>query len=221
MSRAVQVLSAIFISIFPLQSEASEPRNVELEWTGKFVGLSFAYNFDDGTTTTDLTTTNPKSDFKSSAGPVIGAHAGYNYQIHRMVFGIIGEINYDRTAKDYHPYWAASPKYIITPSTLWSANVRSTAGFLITPDIHAYGTVGLASSQRKIGDNEVSTGAISQSRVHYGLLLGAGFQYRLRKNLTTFAEFRHYWYESLDYTLKEVRSSPANNEIRLGVSYHY
>ena len=193
---------------------------ISAPWTGFYVGLNGGYTFQNNATTTDLTTTNPKTSFSGGNGFIVGAQAGYDHQIQSIVVGVAGDIDYDSTKKSHHPSWAASPLYQLKVSNEWTGTVRGRLGYLVSQDVLLYTTAGLAVGRKQLKDNENGVPP-SQSKTHLGLVVGGGLEYRVTKTISTFIEYRYYSYEALNYVKKEVKSKADNSEVRIGLNYRF
>ena len=222
---SMAVLSALSFtnaSAADLAKKKSPPQApvVSAPWTGFYAGLNAGYTFQNSVTTTDLTTTNPKTTFGGGSGFILGAQAGYDHQIQSVVVGVAADINYDATKKTHHPSWANLATYKLTASNELTGTVRGRLGYLVNQDLLLYATGGLAIGRKQIKDNEQNVPP-SQSKTHLGLVVGGGLEYRVTKNISTFVEYRYYAYEALNYTKKEVKSKPDNSEIRIGLNYRF
>jgi outer membrane immunogenic protein len=213
-------LSAASAADLPNKKKTPEPPVVSSPWTGFYVGLNGGYTFQNTATTTDLTTTNPKTSFRGGNGFIIGAQLGYDHQIQSVVLGIAADIDYDATKKSHHPSWSASPLYQLKVSNEWTGTVRGRLGYLVSQDLLLYATSGLAVGRKHLKDNENGVPP-SQSKTHLGLVVGGGLEYRVTKNISTFVEYRYYAYEALNYVKKEVKSKSDNSEIRVGLNYRF
>lgn len=222
---SVAFLSALGItaansSDLPSKKNAPQSPVVSAPWTGFYVGMNAGYTFQNSATTTDITTTNPKTTFGGGNGFIVGAQAGYDHQIQSIVVGIAGDINYDATKKTHHPSWAASPLYKLTVSNEFTGTVRGRSGYLVNQALLLYATAGLAIGRKQLKDNEQNVPP-SQSKTHLGLVVGGGLEYRVTKNISTSVEYRYYAYEALNYVKKEVKSKPDNSDIRIGLNYRF
>ena len=175
----------------------------------------------------------------SLSGVTAGAYAGYDYQVGGMVLGIEADANHTSGASESgrlqeqdnpdNGQWHVETK--------WSASLRARAGFLVTPDLLAYATGGVAYGKvfTNTGFEMKSSGPeappwgnanISKSG-RYGPTYGGGMEYALSEALTLRTEYRHsdygrkiFHYDS-DGTDATITSTLKEDRISLGLGFTF
>ena len=144
------------------------------------------------------------------SGGLIGAEAGYNYQIGKFVGGFEGDVDYARISGQGTSF---TPNGFDMAPTQQKINlygtVRGRVGFLATPNLLLYATGGAAFADVSMTTAFVPTGilggnctnsscgngAVSASKV--GSVIGAGLEYALSNRMSVKAE---YLYVDLGHT---------------------
>jgi outer membrane immunogenic protein len=136
------------------------------------------------------------------SGGLIGAEAGYNYQIGKFVGGFEGDVDYARISGQGT---SVSPSGFFMAPTQQKINlygtVRGRVGFLVTPDLLLFAIGGAAFADLSMTTGFVPTGilggnctnsscgagAVSASKV--GSTVGAGLEYALSNRMSVKAEY--------------------------------
>jgi outer membrane immunogenic protein len=179
------------------------------DWAGFYIGVNGGYGW---------------GDFKNDAGfsekpkgGLVGGHAGYNWQYGPVVAGV--EVDFDGAdIKETKPATivgiAANVPGTVTAKFDELATARARLGYLVLPNLLAYGTAGPG-----WGHSEVSTlsanGSTSVGATNFGWTAGGGLEYKFYGNFTARAEYLHY-----DFA-KEGNNRTTIDTVRGGVSYKF
>ena len=146
------------------------------DWSGFYIGLNggggWANNSFDRFT----------GDNGTGKGGVFGGHAGYNWQFGSVVAGVEGD--FDGASLSYTDPEAFKHK------TDELASARGRFGYLMLPNLLAYGTGGFGWAHSKIVDTtgQFGTDSINQP----GWVAGAGLEYKMFGPLIARGEYLHY-----------------------------
>lgn len=174
------------------------------DWNGFYVGGQLGYGWLTGKDNLG----NPETDLDSVVG---GLHAGYNYTISQFLIGVEAEANlagFNETSsigfKIKNDWWA-------------SARLRTGVTF---DRVLAFGTVGISMTELQI---EAPARGTSDSNLHTGLVLGAGLEALVTKELSVRLEYQHTWYENKTYNLGQAdfKVDGEMDVLRIGASYHF
>lgn len=198
------------------------------DWSGFYVGLNGGGAW--GNTSVDdpfsILSAKPK-------GGVFGGHAGYNWQYGSVVTGL--EVDYDwADATDSNTL--ASGIINKNPASIDSgmkfdalATARARLGYLVLPNLLAYGTGGLAWGHSTLSLSAtnvpgIGTGSIDANANNFGWAAGAGLEYKLWEHVLVRAEYLHYDFAATAYSFPLLISPNASSKIdavRGGVSYKF
>ncbi len=145
----------------------------------------------------------------SVAGPVGGAHFGYNLQTGRVVGGVEGDVMFSGMSSG--SLGSAS----FGQDVLGSARVKGGYSF---GDIMAYGTIGWAWSNTSFQDLGVSS-----SEAVKGLAFGVGAEYAITRNFSVRAEYLRYDFGNANYVTPASAQTinTSTNLLRIGGSVHF
>jgi outer membrane immunogenic protein len=151
------------------------------EWSGFYLGINGGGGFADNKFDT-IPTWN-----KKVSGGLVGGHAGYNWQSGNIVGGL--EVDFDGAdiTKTFTPVAGTSVK----EKTDELATARARLGYLVLPNLLAYGTGGAAwghTETTKTAAAVVTRDALTQ----FGWAAGAGLEYKIWGPLIARAEYLHY-----------------------------
>jgi outer membrane immunogenic protein len=151
------------------------------DWTGFYIGINGGGAFGD-----DKFDMKPALTRKPSGG-LVGGHAGYNWQYGNIVGGL--EVDFDGAdiTKTFTPVVGTS----VREKTDELATARARLGYLVLPNLLAYGTAGAAWGHTEVRQTTaaaLTTNAISQ----FGWAAGAGLEYKVWGPLVARAEYLHY-----------------------------
>ena len=154
-------------------------------WCGLYLGINAGYGGADFIS--DFNDSSPDADIKSlsakhSANSILGgAHIGYNYQFGSFVLG--AETDFMVTGIKHNDNGIES-------TLPWLGTTRLRAGFLVFPDLLAYGTGGVAYGHVKVSDIGNGSGIVATTP-GVGWTIGGGAEYALGPNLKIGAEYLH------------------------------
>jgi outer membrane immunogenic protein len=150
------------------------------DWTGFYIGVNGGGGFGD-----DKFDMKPTLTRKPSGG-LGGGHAGYNWQYGNLVGGL--EVDFDGAdiTKSFTPVAGTS----VREKTDELATARARLGYLLFPNLLAYGTAGAAWGHTEVRQSTaaLTTNAVSQ----FGWAAGAGLEYKVWGPLVARAEYLHY-----------------------------
>ena len=214
---AVIAASVSFATASDLPSKKTTPQApvVSAPWTGFYVGVNGGYSFQNNIRATD-NADGSITKLNGSSGYIVGGQIGYDHQIQSIVIGVSADLDYSSAKKTFHPA-GSSVNYRATTSSDYVGSLRARFGYLLTPDLLGYLTVGGAMNHIKLKDTESG----SQSKGYYGYVVGAGLEYRVTKNISSFAEYRYYGYQEKNLSTFAAKSKPDNSEIRIGLNYRF
>jgi opacity protein-like surface antigen len=117
----------------------------------------------------------------TASGGLVGGHAGYNWQYGNVVAGV--EVDFDGADLTKTDVFGVKQK------TDELASARARLGYVVVPNLLAYGTAGAGWGHTEINDTFFgTTDGINQ----FGWVAGAGLEYKLWGPLIARAEYLHY-----------------------------
>jgi outer membrane immunogenic protein len=181
------------------------------DWAGFYIGVNGGYGW---------------GDFKNDAGfsdkpkgGLFGGHAGYNWQYGSVVAGV--EVDFDGAdIKDTKPATIATANGpvagTVTPKFDELATARARLGYLVLPNLLAYGTAGPGWGHSEVHAVDTAGATISDAgATNFGWTAGAGLEYKFYGNFTARAEYLHY-----DFA-KEGNNKTTIDTVRGGLSYKF
>jgi outer membrane immunogenic protein len=172
-------------------------------WTGFYVGIHGGYKWADhriarldAAGAVRVIGGIPLDDTHDARGALFGGHAGFNYQVNRIVFGVEGDFdwadaNYERGTV------AAGPADFNYGKISRQASIRGRLGFAIFDRTLIYGTGGVAwakiFSQVDVG----GTPFIAYTKTVAGWTAGGGIEYAFHSNFSIRAEYRYVDYNDI------------------------
>jgi outer membrane immunogenic protein len=210
------------------------------DWAGFYVGVNGGYGWGSTSFDAPFGIANAKPE-----GWLVGGHAGYNWQYGAVVTGL--EVDFDGAdIKDSGVVASFPAGFVVATFNLrtkiivwdtWSlsrqakfdelATARARLGYLVLPQLLAYGTGGAAWGHSSL------TGGISSSfwgstsaeasASNFGWVAGAGLEYKVWGNLIARAEYLHYDFENKSYSFPLFSPSGATSidVTRAGLSYKF
>jgi len=196
------------------------------DWTGFYAGINAGYAISDkdvritgdnspgGTQAAQAAGSIPTKVDVDDDGFIGGIQVGYNWQAETYVWGLEADIAYVDIGET-----TAVPNndagWIVTQTTVsrdldWLATIRGRAGKLLSPDLLAYATAGVAfgdaTQSVSVGTTDVGTSFSSADEL-IGWTLGVGSEWSLTNNITLKGE---YLYFNLDIHMPEAHMPGAN-----------
>ncbi len=175
------------------------------DWAGFYIGINGGGGW--ANTSFDF---NPIINAKPSGG-LVGGHAGYNWQYGNVVAGL--EADFD--GADLKTTDAAG----FEQKTNELASARGRLGYVVLPNLLAYGTAGAG-----WGHTELSTGGATFDAINqFGWVAGAGLEYKLWGPLIARAEYLHYDFgkTSLPPVIFQDNLKESIDTVRGGLSYKF
>jgi outer membrane immunogenic protein len=170
-------------------------------WDGAYIGalggagwLQGDYDF--GATTASRT----------KAGGLLGAFAGYNYQLdNNVVLGVEGDFSYN---------WNKESIGGTDVGTDWAGSARGRVGYAFD-DALIYGTAGWTTARGFVD----APGASKQTKALNGYTVGAGVDYKITQNIFARAEYRFN-----DYGTEKIGGVKFDNQQHqaiIGIGYKF
>jgi len=171
------------------------PQTRALSWTGFYAGLHAGAGWG-------------SANVANTSGFVLGAHAGYNYQVDRVVVGVEGDL--DVSGVDHTGF---ADKF----REKWLGSGRARVGYTFDRFL-VFGTGGFAAGSAQFKD----FGGRS-SKDHFGYAVGFGGEYKITDNLSARAEYLHYGLGDENYRslVGPLRIDSSTNVVRGGLSFHF
>jgi outer membrane immunogenic protein len=213
------------------------------DWSGFYIGIHGGYGW--GHTSID---TPAFLDYFEDAtfgsldaspkGGVFGGHAGYNWQYGAVVTGL--EVDFSgadiKTAGvvGTFPFGNCDERCVRGTGTFSRsvkfdelASARARLGYVVLPNLLAYGTAGLGWGHSEI-TGTVSEGARSASASadanSFGWVAGGGVEYKLWEHVIVRGEYLHYDFAKTTYSFPVVGGVNAASTVdvaRGGISYKF
>ncbi|MCB9959434.1 MAG: porin family protein [Rhodospirillaceae bacterium] len=192
------VLAAVSFGTAQAQGVTIErPPTDTTAWDGPYFGLQFSGVFGNAPTVIPAAGANFHVD---TSGIGIGAFAGYNYLVDRMVFGAEADGNWLTTEGD-QATGVGTQRYELDQD--WDASLRLRAGYIVTDDLMFYGTGGLAVTQLEA--NYVPSVGGTDSDLAWGWTAGAGAEYSFGV-VTARLQYRYSYYGNSTFNLGGTNS---------------
>ena len=149
----------------------------------------------------------------------VGGRGGYDWQMGRLLFGIVGELAFVDHVDSVSAFSTTPAFYTFTRELEWLGGVRARAGFG-GERVLLYGTGGLAwggLDHSFATSNAVNTFVETEEGMAWGYQLGGGLDFRFGGRWTAGAEY--LWTSLADedrYTVRAQGPAPATNPFLLG-----
>jgi opacity protein-like surface antigen len=189
----------------PVYTKAPPPVILS-DWAGFYIGINGGGGW------ANNKFTNFPADNVTSTGGLIGGHAGYNWQFGSVVVGMEGDFDgafLKKTDVDGFEH---------KTTELASARVR--LGYVVLPNLLAYGTAGAGWGHSEINVSGVNDAAFDQ----FGWTAGAGLEYKVWGPLIARAEYLHYGFGSKTFTGPAFLTDTVKQDVdvvRGGLSYKF
>jgi outer membrane immunogenic protein len=214
------------------------------DWSGFYIGVHGGYGW--GHTSIDAPVALDFLDLfdatvgsldASPKGGVFGGHAGYNWQYGAVVTGLEidfsgADINTSGVVGTFpllERCIEACPLGTISRSVKFDelASARARLGYLVLPNLLAYGTAGLGWGHSEItGTISVPNDSVSASADanNFGWVAGGGLEYKLWEHVLVRGEYLHYDFAKTTYSFPLVGGVNATSTVdvvRGGLSYKF
>jgi outer membrane immunogenic protein len=205
------------------------------DWAGFYIGVNGGYGWGDTSFDGDFFSYLHVGNAKPEGG-LVGGHAGYNWQYGAIVTGL--EVDFDGAdlkgsdSVTYHRYYRDEVPYSVTFGRTVKfdelATARARLGYIVLPNLLAYGTAGAAWGHStltySVQTSGGHSGSVDASANNFGWVAGAGLEYKVWGNFIARAEYLHYDFEKTSYSFPILLSPNAATSIdvaRGGLSYKF
>jgi outer membrane immunogenic protein len=171
------------------------------DWAGFYIGINGGGGWADNKF--DVV---PAHNTKPTGG-LIGGHAGYNWQYGSVVAGV--EVDFD--GADI----SKTDNFGFKQKTDELASARARLGYVVIPNLLAYGTAGAGWGHTEISLPGFAGVGINQ----FGWVAGAGLEYKLWGPLIARAEYLHYDFAKETFPVDTIKESV--DVVRGGLSYKF
>jgi outer membrane immunogenic protein len=217
------------------------------DWSGFYIGVHGGYGWGYSSIDTPdfpyLQSDDPKkgdvvqlgSFDASPKGGVVGGHAGYNWQYGHVVTGL--EIDFSAAdIKTSGTVGTFSLECLPGPGTIFRslkfdelATARARLGYLVLPDLLAYGTAGLGWGHSELyGSASVGQPSWlpppgSGFANNFGWVAGGGLEHKLWEHVLVRVEYLHYDFGKTTYVTPAftTNASTTIDVVRAGLSYKF
>ena len=172
-------------------------------WSGPYAGVSLGYGFAGETEDETFATTVDTDGF------LLGAFAGYNYQVGNIVAGAEADIGYS---------WAEGTDLGLTSESGVEGSLRARLGYVVSPNILLYATAGGAAK-----DLEVSGGGVSDSNTMIGWTAGAGADMMVTEQIFGRVEYRYtdFGSDTFSTSLGDADISDKDHRVTVGLGMKF
>jgi outer membrane immunogenic protein len=172
-------------------------------WSGPYAGVSVGYGFAGETEDETFATTVDTDGF------LLGAFAGYNYQVGNIVAGAEADIGYS---------WAEGTDLGLTSESGVEGSLRARLGYVVSPNILLYATAGGAAK-----DLEVSGGGVSDSNTMIGWTAGAGADMMVTEQIFGRVEYRYtdFGSDTFSTSLGDADISDKDHRVTVGLGMKF
>ena len=172
-------------------------------WSGPYAGVSVGYGFAGETEDETFATTVDTDGF------LLGAFAGYNYQVGNIVAGAEADIGYS---------WAEGTDLGLTSESGVEGSLRARLGYVVSPNILLYATAGGAAK-----DLEISGGGVSDSNTMIGWTAGAGADMMVTEQIFGRVEYRYtdFGSDTFSTSLGDADISDKDHRVTVGLGMKF
>jgi outer membrane immunogenic protein len=181
------------------------------DWAGFYIGVNGGGGW--ANTKFDLS---PVANATLTGG-LVGGHAGYNWQYGSVVAGV--EVDFDGAdLKKTVPVTLHRVPGSVTEKTDELATARARLGYVVLPQLLAYGTAGAGWAHSSAVDTFGNSGFANQ----FGWVAGAGLEYKVWGPLIARVEYLHYDFENTTFGPAPVGNAKESiDTVRGGLSYKF
>jgi outer membrane immunogenic protein len=182
------------------------------DWSGAYVGGHIGYV--SGNVDWELVPQPAPADSYGIEGWLLGAQAGYNWQMDTFVLGLEGDLSLGDVTSDL------DETGFIERSVNWEASLRARAGVSFDA-ILLYGTAGLA----VLDTTSELFGLLDDTQTHIGWTVGAGVEAMVAEDVSAKLEYRYSDYGTQTYEFFPAPivsdSSITAHSISAGFNFHF
>lgn len=195
-------------------------------WTGFYVGAHAGYAWGSNS----LTNTSPPGPPTRTVsikpdGFMGGVQAGYDWQLGSFVLGAVADLSLVSLSKSFNSVPPPGPPFLAKASVDWMSTLRVRAGVLATQRLLAYVHGGLAVANIKgswVGGPWNGSGSSTRA----GWVAGAGLEYRISPNVSTFLEYSYadlgkHNFANVGGPAVTFSHSTKVQSIKLGLNYRF
>jgi outer membrane immunogenic protein len=175
-------------------------------------------------------TSDPDEDAGSNVSSAFigGLQAGYDHQIGSWVFGV--QANVEATSMNGVNSWPSIPNENVSSKAKAFGSFTGRVGYAIQPSLLVYAKGGIGLSRVNYSDDDVTVPiSLKASATHWGWTVGAGLEYALTSNWSTFIEYNHADYGSKNVTMTDAaqqnrwyyKYSNRIDTVMVGLNYRF
>jgi len=205
----------------PTPAPVAEPAP-SFDWTGPYIGLQAGYlwgknKFKEHDAITGSFIGEDKYDIDGFTG---GAHAGYNWQHGKFVYGVEGDIEYTNLEGDMRV-----GDSLLGVEANWQASIRARLGMTVAERSLIYATGGAAFADIEHVYAEPGM-EMTVSETKTGWTVGAGAEHAFTDHITARLEYRYTDFGDISHDLRPLWESKGENKlhahaVRVGFSYKF
>lgn len=181
-------------------------------WTGAYIGAHA------GGTWSDLSVT----DFGNMSASALtgGGHAGYNFQLGRIVAGVEADFSFNGTDQGFTlPNGGAA-----NLSSDWTSSLRGRVGLPIGPAL-VYATAGIAWTGTSLTETNAAGFSLNTGHTFTGAVYGVGAETYVMPNMSLRIEALRYDFSGDKLSLTGAKNvlqefDPTETVVRAGVTFH-
>lgn len=191
-----QLLLTASIATLLMAAPAEAQQSAVSAWEGFYVGVHGGYGGGDTDSSSEIA--GPLGSYTAEGG-FGGAQIGYNWELAGFLVGLEGDISFADIDGD-SIFGAKNPSSELD----WMATARARIGVLLTPQILAYATGGVAWGEWD--DQLAPMTRLGGSDVSIGWTIGGGFETKLTDSVTVKLEYLYIDFgdESYRFTFDSV-----------------
>ena len=192
------------------------PDPIVTNWAGFYLGGQVGGAWSDGPLTFAFATNEMEDN-----GFVVGAHAGYDFQVDRWVLGVVGDINFtDLSDTSAIPAFATINSYDVDRTY----SIRGRLGYLVNDSVLAYATGGWAFADVEY-TNQFGASTQTINETMDGYVIGGGIEWAASDQISAYVEYTHADYGD-NFTPIAPPLAPHTFELEVdqvvfGISFRY
>jgi outer membrane immunogenic protein len=218
--KRIAAAAAILLMAPPAFAADSIMASSAYDWAGPYAGVQAGYVWGDDTLIIPNYPSSPLA--MHSDGALLGAFAGYNYQVDRFILGAEVGINWVGASDSVPTYMNPTESFNVDQE--WEASIVARAGVPVDNLlVYALGGASFTHLSGHYSDTIMGV-APSASETVAGYTLGAGVEYKFSPSMSTRVEYRFADYANADLTC--VTCGPTSvdlttHTVTVGAAFHY